>query len=174
MNRLIYRALSSRFGAHLELQILMRQTAKAFGVGAPKAARCSTPELLKAYAQFTSEEAVRALEHGDDLEALHQKLYQMACGLGKHLRRWLRPKDEKDCLAVIILLYRNIGIQMEEEAPGTICVRKCYFSAFYTPEVCAVISAIDQGIFAGVYQGGKLSFRERITEGHDVCRADFR
>ncbi|MCD8341452.1 MAG: hypothetical protein LUC87_04755 [Clostridiales bacterium] len=174
MNRLIYHALSSRPGARLELRILLHQTARAFGVDPPKAAGRSAPKLLKAYAQLTSEEAMRALEHGDDLEALHQKLYQMACALGKHLRRWLRPKDKEDCLAVIILLYRNIGIQIEEEVPGTFCVRKCYFSAFYTPEVCAVISAIDQGIFAGVYQGGTLAFRERITEGHNVCRADFR
>lgn len=174
MNRLIYHALSSRPGARLELQILLRQTAKAFGVEPPKGAGRSAPELLKAYAQFTSEKAVQAIQNGDDLEALHQKLYQMACALGSRLRRWLRPEDEEDCLAVIILLYRNIGIQIDKEAPGTFCVRKCYFSAFYAPEVCAVISAIDQGIFAGVYQGGTLAFRERITEGHDVCRADFR
>ncbi|MCD8224101.1 MAG: hypothetical protein LUC99_04485 [Clostridiales bacterium] len=174
MNRLIYRALSSRFGANLELQILMRQTAKAFGVDVPNAAGRSTPELLKAYAQFTAKEAMRAIQHGDDLETLHQKLYQMTYTLGSRLRRWLNPKDEKDCFSVIALLYRNIGIQICEESPGTVCVRKCYFSGFYTPEVCSVISAIDQGIFAGIYQSGKLTFRERITEGYDVCRADFR
>ena len=173
MNRLIYRVLSSRFGAHLELRILMWQTAKAFGAEVPKAAGRSTPELLKAYAQFTAKEAMRAIRHGDNLETLHQKLYQMTYTLGSRLRRWLRPKDEKDCLAIVILLYRNIGIQVEE-SPGTICVRKCYFSDFYTPEICSVISAIDQGIFAGTYQGGKLTFCERITEGCDVCRADFR
>ncbi len=174
MNRLIYSALSSRFGANLELRILMRQTAKAFGVGAPKAAGRSTPELLKAYAQFTAKEAMRAIQHGDNLETLHQKLYQMAYTLGSQLRRLLNPKDEKECFSVIALLYRNIGIQIDEETPGAFCVCKCYFSDFYTPEVCSVISAIDQGIFADIYQGGKLTFHERITEGCDVCRADFR
>lgn len=174
MNRLIYRTLSSRFGANLELRILMRQTAKAFVVDVPKATGRSVPERLKAYAQFTAKEAMRAMQHGDDLETLHQKLYQMAYTLGSRLRRWLNPKDEKECFSVIALLYHNIGIQMEGEAPGTICVRKCYFSDFYTPEICSVISAIDQGIFAGIYQGGKLTFHERITEGCAVCRADFR
>lgn len=174
MNRLIYRALSGRFGANLELRILMRQTAKAFGVDSPKTARCSTPELLKAYAQFTAKEAMQAIQHGDKLETLHQKLYQMTYTLGSRLRRLLNPKDEKECFSVITLLYRNIGIQICEESPGTVCVRKCYFSGFYTPEICSVISAIDQGIFAGIYQGGKLTFHERITEGCDVCRADFR
>lgn len=174
MNRLIYRILSSKFGANLELRILMRQTANAFGVEAPKAVVRSTSELLKIYAEFTAKEASRAIQHGDDLKTLHQKLYQMAYTLGSRLRRLLNPKDKKECFSVIALLYRNIGIQMEEKAPGTICVRKCYFSGFYTPEVCDLISAIDQGIFAGIYQGGKLTFHERITEGCDVCRADFR
>ncbi|MCD8346578.1 MAG: hypothetical protein LUD16_01265 [Lachnospiraceae bacterium] len=174
MNRLIYRALSGRFGAYLELQILMRQTAKAFGAEVPKAAGRSTPELLKVYAQFTAKEGMRAIQHGDNLETLHQKLYEMAYALGNQICRWLKPKDEKECFAVITLLYHNIRIQMEGEAPGTVCVRKCYFSDFYTPEICDLISAIDQGIFAGIYQNGKLTFRERITEGYDVCRADFR
>ncbi|MCD7824988.1 MAG: hypothetical protein LUH14_03385 [Clostridiaceae bacterium] len=200
MNRLIYCILSSRPGVRLELQILLRQTAKAFGVDAPEippiaerffncsascrrsegggvfrsAAECSAPELLRVYAQFTAEEAVRVIQNGDDLETLRQTLYQMAYNLGSHLRRWLSPKDEKECLAIVTLLYRNIGIQIEEEAPGTFCVRKCFFSDFYTPEVCSVISGIDRGIFAGIYRGGKLVFRERITEGCDVCRADFR
>ncbi|MCD8078811.1 MAG: hypothetical protein LUE63_10695 [Lachnospiraceae bacterium] len=174
MNRLIYRVLSSRFGANFELRILMRQTAKAFGVDVPNDAGRSTPELLKAYAQFTAKEAVRAMQDGDTLETLHQKLYQMAHALGSRLRRLLNPKDEKECFSVITLLYRNIGIQICEESPGTVCVRKCYFSGFYAPEVCDLISAIDQGIFAGIYQGGKLTFHERITEGCDVCRADFR
>lgn len=173
MNRLIYSALSSRFGANLELRILMRQTAKAFGAEVPKAAGRSTPERLKAYAQFTSKEAMRAIKHGDNLETLHQKLYQMAYTLGNHLRRLLTPKDEKDCFSIIALLYRNIGIQVEE-SPGAVCIRKCYFVDFYTPEICDLISAIDQGIFAGIYQGGKLIFHERITEGCGVCQADFR
>lgn len=174
MNRWIYHVLSGRFGVHLELRILMSQTGKAFGVNAPKAAGWSASKLLRAYAQFTAEEAMRVMQNENDLRVLHQKLYQMAYALGRRLRRWLRPKDEKDCLAIVTLLYRNIGIQIEEEASGIFCVRKCYFSGFYTPEVCSVISAIDQGIFAGIYQHGKLAFRERITEGCDVCRADFR
>ncbi|MCD7724713.1 MAG: hypothetical protein LUI12_04070 [Clostridiales bacterium] len=174
MNGIIYFVLSGRLGAWMELQILMRQTAKAFAVNAPKTAGLSAKEILKAYAQFTAKEALRAMQSGQNLETLCQKLYQMAYVLGSRLRRWLNPKNEEDCLAIITMLYRNIGIQICEEETGHFCVRKCYFSSFYTREICNVISAIDKGIFAGVYQGGKLSFRERITEGCSVCRADFR
>ncbi len=174
MNRLIFRLLSGRFGADLEIRILMRQTARAFGADAPKTAGLSAPELLKSYAQFTAKEAQHAIKSGQDLNLLHQKLYPMACRLGNRLRRWLRPQDEKECAAVIVLLYRNIGITVREEEPGKFCIPQCFFSAFYTPEVCSVISALDQGIFAGIFQGGTLSFRARITEGGDACRADFR
>ncbi len=174
MNRLIYRVLSGRLGAQLELRILMRQTANALSATAPKTSGLSSPELLKAYARFTAEEAARAIQNADNLEALHQKLYRMAYRLGSLLRKFMWPKDAQECSAIIAMLYSNIGIQMDEDAPGEFCVRKCYFSTFYTPEICAVISAIDQGVFAGVYQGGKLAFRERITEGCGMCRACFR
>lgn len=174
MNGLFYRVLSSRLGARLELLILTRQTAKAFGVAAPKNAGLSATELLKTYAKFTAEASTRALQNGHNPKLLRKKLYRKAYGMGSRLRRWLRPQNTQECLAIITLLYRNIGIQISEEAHGDFCVHKCYFSSFYTPEICAVMSAVDNGIFAGVYGGGKLVFNERITEGQKVCRADFR
>ncbi len=171
MNRPIYRLLSGDFGARFELRTLMRRTAEAFGTAAPKTSGRSAAELLKDYAQLTADEAMCAIRSGQDLGPLHQRLYQMTYRLGSSLRRWLRPKDEQECLAIIVMLYRNIGIAISEAAPGEFRVRECYFSSFYTPEVCAVVSAVDQGIFAGVYQGGDLVFRERITEGHEACTA---
>ncbi len=174
MNRLTEQLLSGRFGAGLEIRILMRQTAEVFGEKAPKTAGLSAAGLLKSYAQFTADAAAHALQSGRDLHALDQELYAMAFRLGNRLRRWMAPKNEQECMAVLILLYRNIGIAIREEPVGRICVQQCYFSAFYTPEICSVISAADRGIFAGVCQGGTLSFTERITEGHTVCRADFR
>ncbi|MCD7735553.1 MAG: hypothetical protein LUI07_01060, partial [Lachnospiraceae bacterium] len=99
------------------------------------------------------------------------RLYHMARHLGTQLRRGLKPENERECQAVIALLYRNIGIKIQESSPGEFTVQKCYFSTFYTPEICAVISAIDQGIFAGIYKKGSLTFRERITEGRHTCKA---
>ncbi len=173
MNRPVYHLLSGRFGAELELRILMRQSARALQTDAPKFSGHSAPDLLRKYARFTADEAARVLQSGQDLTLVYQRLNRMARRLGSSLRRWLRPKDERDCLAVIRLVYRNIGISINEEKPGEFCVLNCYFSDFYTPEVCAVISAVDAGIFSGIYQGGTLVFRERITEGKDVCRAWF-
>ncbi len=171
MNRVAYRLLSGNFGARFELRTLMRRTAEAFGVDEPKTAGLSAPELLRSYAQLTADAAACALQTGQDLESLHQRLYQMTYELGSSLRRWLRPSNEQERVAILVLLYRNIGITISEEDPREFCVSACYFSSFYTSEVCSVISAIDQGIFAGIYQGGTLVFRERITDGRAVCRA---
>ncbi len=174
MNRLIYHLLSGASGARLEIRILTRQTARVFDVDAPGTRGRSAAEDLKAYAQFTTDASAHALRSGQDIKVLRRKLYCMAYGLGSDLRRWMRPLDERECLAIVTLLYRNIGIQISEETPGTFRVSSCYFSAFYTPEICSLISAIDQGIFAGIYRGGKLTFHQRITEGQDTCRATLR
>ncbi len=171
MNRTVYNLLSSDFGARFELRTLIRRTAKTFGVDVPKTAGQTTEQLLGIYAQLTSDAAMHALQTEQDPELLHQRLYRMTYRLGCSLRRWLRPQNEQECAAILVALYRNIGITISEEGEREFCVHKCYFSSFYTPEVCSVISAIDQGIFAGIYQGGKLVFRERITEGHEVCSA---
>ncbi|MCC8015730.1 MAG: hypothetical protein LIO87_11165 [Eubacterium sp.] len=173
MNKLIYKILSGRFGAYLEIRILMRQTAKAFGVRPPKTCGISGKEMLKLYARFTASEAMRLIQNGYDTDILQQKLYNMAYNLGSRLRQWLKPKNKQECFAVIKLLYNNIGIVINEEALGQFRIEKCFFSACYTPEICAVISAADKGIFAGIYNGGRLNFCHRITEGYNECLANF-
>ncbi len=56
---------------------------------------------------------------------------------------------------------------------GEITISRCYFSSFYSPEVCQVMSAMDRGLLAGLAGGGELVFIERITEGQPCCRARF-
>ncbi len=172
MNHLLYRILSSKLGAYLEIKILMKQTAKVFGVKTPKNMGFSSSKLLKTYAQMTRDVSLNFIQSKQDRNQLQQNLYYMAFQLGSELRWWLRPQNNQDCFDIIEMLYRNIKISLCEQS-HTICVHQCYFSDFYTPEICSIISAIDQGIFAGVYQDGTLSFYKRMTEGHQVCVANF-
>ncbi len=173
MNRLMLRLLSSRLGADFEIRTLTRQTAAVFNMDAPRVKGISISKQLKNYACFTSNAARQAIENGEDLNELHQELYHMACGLGESLIRWMKPADERERQAIFVLLYRNLGITIREKRPNEFCVYKCYFAAFYSPEICDVISGIDQGIFAGILGGGTLTFHQRITEGCPVCRADL-
>ncbi len=165
MNRPLFHLLSGPLGADLEIRILMRLTARAFGVKEPKKAG------LRRYAKFSAAAARHALWGGEDLKRLHRELFRRACRLGRILRRCLRPRNEAECRDLVGQLYRNIGIVIREESPGRFCVPVCYFSAFYTPEICSVISAIDRGLFAGIYPGSRLTFRERMTEGRPACLA---
>ncbi len=171
MNKFAFHLLS--VGGDIEIRILMRQTARAFEVDVPKTAGLSTEDILRRYAIFTADESARAIWGGRDQQKLRRDLYRMAYRLGSSVRLLLRPRDDTECFSILTVLYRNIGIDIAQDSPGDIRVDKCYFSDFYTPGICSLISAIDKGIFAGVCHRGKLKFRERITGGSDACRAKF-
>ncbi|MCD7855359.1 MAG: hypothetical protein LUG66_07065 [Clostridiales bacterium] len=173
MNKFIYKILSRRLGAYFEIRILMRKTAEVFGVRPPKTCRASGEEKLKLYARFTASEVMRLIQSGYDINHVQQKLFNMAYNLGSSLRQRLKPKSKQECFSVIKLLYKNIGIVINEESLGKFCIEECFFSAYYTPETCAVISAADKGIFAGIYNGKRLSFSRRITEGYNECLANL-
>jgi choline dehydrogenase-like flavoprotein len=71
------------------------------------------------------------------------------------------------------VLYRGLGIDLKGSADGQIIIRRCFFARFYTPRVCALVSALDQGLMAGLAGGGELDFTQRLTEGACCCRARF-
>ena len=54
-----------------------------------------------------------------------------------------------------------------------VVVHDCFFSTEYSPEVCCLMCAVDDGIAAGISGGGGLSFTRRLTEGCPECRGRF-
>jgi hypothetical protein len=70
-------------------------------------------------------------------------------------------------------LYGILDIDLEGSDNGEITVRRCYFSSFYSPQVCQIMSAMDRGLLAGLSGTGELVFSQRITEGPTCCRAHF-
>ena len=146
----------------LVVRTLHRMTAKAMGVpfqgGKP---------VLQAYAVFTREQSVCADK------AAQERMYQSAYWKGSMIRRILWIRTDERAQRVLFWLYRNIGMELEGTCPGAVQVCRCYFSEFYTPEMCQVMSAMDRGIFAGLFGGGELTFESRITEGCPCCRAIF-
>ena len=63
---------------------------------------------------------------------------------------------------------------LQGDARGEVVINRCYFSRFFSSEVCRLMSAMDAGLFAGLSNGGVLTFSCRITEGQPCCRAHFR
>lgn len=156
------------------IRILHHMTAKAFQVPwkfhvSWKPAKTSS--MLQNYALFTQEQ-LRQLSK-EEIRAVQKRMYQISRCMGTWIRRLLFIRTDKQARRVVFWLYRNICIDLSGPCPGSITVNSCYFSQYYTPYMCRVISAMDKGIFSGIFGGGSLSFEERITEGHTCCSAVF-
>lgn len=156
------------------LRVLFRSTAAAFGCEPPSLGALSSEQCLLAYARFTAAHATSLLDGNGDVLRVQDQLYRHAYALGRVPGRLLRLDSLGDVMALGRLLYSVLDIDMDGSDDGGITIHRCYFSRFYSPEVCKVMSAMDRGLFAGLGNGGELAFSERITEGFACCRARLR
>jgi len=69
------------------------------------------------------------------------------------------------------VIYKMLKIEFHGDSHGDIVIKRCFFSTYYSSNVCHLISALDEGLLAGLSGGGQFSFSQRITEGYSVCRA---
>lgn len=156
----------------LELAALTRLAGRSFG--SPE-----SPAPVRLYGglpALTAENALRRYARltlccMERCEAYPSRLYEEAFRLGSRIRRITGFEDERDMERLVFCLYRNIGISMSGSIRDGFEIYGCYFSGFYTPEQCALMSNVDSGIVAGICGGGRLVFTERITEGCGRCRA---
>ena len=152
---------------------LFRSTAAAFRCDMPRLSGLSREQCLLEYARFTADRAEEALRDGSDLSELQGRLYRNAYRLGRAPGWLLRVRSVDDVMALGRFLYGILDIDFEGSGSGEITIGRCYFSSFYSPEVCQVMSAMDRGLLAGLAGAGELVFMERITEGRPCCRAHF-
>ncbi len=177
MKERISKKLLRRFEHHTpdfcqrwQLQTLMDLAAHSFGMPKEKLEKGSPQAALRQYADFTC----WCMRAGAGEE---EKLFRDAYRLGLRIRRITGLTDDGDLKRLIVLLYRNIGIRMSIEGKigtehtGELTVSGCYFSSYYSPQECRLMSSVDSGIVSGICGGGKLQFSRRLTEGCDVCLA---
>lgn len=150
---------------------LFRASADAFKCPAPAVKHRSYENCLRTYAVFTSEQAERALRDGRDIDEVKTRLFQNAYPLGAKLRKWTGARTLGDVMELGQILYKAIGVKIEGNRQGHVTVKHCYYSHFYSAQGCALISALDDGLFSGLSGGSRLTFSERITEGREYCRA---
>lgn len=155
------------------LRDLLSATAQAFGVDPPPTRGLSCGRLLHAYALFTREQCEKIWRENRDPGEVERRLFQNASNLGTVLRQRLRIRSRRDVIRVSRVLYKILGIAFEGRTDGNVIIQDCYFSRFYTGRVCRLVSALDAGAAAGISGGGRLVFSQRITEGHDSCRASL-
>ncbi len=155
------------------LKQLWHLTADAFGSSAPPLEEISLDKVLERYARFTREEAEKAIRRPEVREKVRERLYNNAFALGSELRKRYRIRSIRDALQMGRIIYRVLKIDFRGDGASGIVIRRCFFSSYYSAEVCALISALDEGMMAGLSSGMKLRFVERITDGNDCCTALF-
>ena len=163
-------ALCVKYGpewvTRLQLQVLLDATARAFAMPGKKIRSRTARGALREYAAFTG----KCMKYG---KADPKKVREEACRTGNLIRRITGFRKSRDIERLVFYLYSNLRISMSGHIPGEIIVSRCYFGRFYSPEQCALMSLVDEGIIAGISGGGRLEFAERITEGCGRCRACF-
>ncbi|HPG38315.1 MAG TPA: hypothetical protein PLP19_01970 [bacterium] len=157
-----------------KIRQLIKITAQAFQVETPDTGTLTYHECLHVFARFSGETAQRALQANADIQGIKSRLYKNACDMGIQLRRQLHIKTTAEVIQFTRILYKVIGIDYSCTPAGDVTIKRCYFSQFFNGEACRIFSALDEGVAAGLSNGGRLVFRERLTEGHSCCRADFR
>ena len=157
-----------------KLRELFALTAQAFQSEEPTLQGLSRKEFLEKYAFFTKENAEKLLDSKEKTKILQDQLYQKAFQMGCDLRKELRISSSEEFMAAARILYHLIGIDFHGKKTGQITIHKCYFSQFYSEDICKIISSLDRGILAGLSGGmGKLEFLDRLTSGAECCRAVF-
>lgn len=152
----------------IELQQLMNLTARAFGKPSKRIWTLPNDEALHVYAEYTRDHLQDNMN-----EQLLQRMNIEAYKMGRLLRSVFFLKQQADIERFTIALYRNIGIELDGSIPGQLCFRRCFFSHYYTPDICLAASALDDGIIRGLTGKGRLTFQQRITEGCKCCMATF-
>lgn len=156
-----------------KLNELFCLTSDAFGCEQVDIAPLPYKQALAKYAQTTKEQAEMYLSSGRSVEELKRRLYQNAYAWGKDLRKMLLIFSWKQANIAMKELYRLIDIELCYNTKGEVVITRCYFSNFYSAEICRLISALDAGLAAGLSGGGKLRFSQRITEGNSCCNGMF-
>jgi hypothetical protein len=148
---------------------LFSLTASAFSLQVPILDPFSYDKILHLYAVFTREAVEYALRNGIEIHTIQRRLFDGGCKMGNDVRRELRITSYSEAMSIARVLYRAIGIDFRAGAMGEVSVTQCFFSKFYSDKVCRVISALDEGLIAGLTGNRQFSFSQRITEGLPYC-----
>lgn len=149
-------------------------SARAFQCEAPQYQGLAFDQCLHHYARFTKEQVERFLNNSVNIDALKARLFQEAFQLGQELRKDFRIVDPDQVMVMMKIIYHLLGIEMRAISGTEVLIEHCFFSQYYCAQVCEVISALDQGLAAGLSDGGELSFYQRITAGRKCCKAHFK
>jgi len=155
------------------LQQLIRITASAFQSKPPDTSGKSYQQSLEEFALFTQKKAAEIIVSQENISKVKKRLYRNAFLMGYNIRKLLGILTKGEVMIISRKLYGFLQIDFQGDASGQIIIKKCFFSIYYTKDICQLISSLDEGILAGLSAGGKLSFNQRITEGTPCCQGQL-
>ena len=155
-----------------KLDMLFNATAEAFQVSPPSIRGLSYSDCLRLYARFTGEQTLKSIQQGDELK-VRSRLLCNARQIGQQFKADFNINTTEDVMRMGKLIYNLLKIDFQGESQGNIVIKRCFFSDYYTSDVCRVISSLDEGLLTGLAGGGKLNFSQRITGGNECCRANL-
>lgn len=151
----------------IQIQILIRVVSKSSNQKIKWVIFQPAKQALNIFALYT----MQAIQVSNDIEALKKSLYQNAYQIGKLCKRLLHVSDTDLLRELIVVLYQNIGIRLQWIDMHHFAVSECYFSKYYSADICHVMSNMDAGIISGLLNMNYLQFSQRITEGKPMCKA---
>jgi hypothetical protein len=154
-----------------KIRELFEITGKAFQCSIPPLHGLNYKDLLKEYALFSKEQCENLVRESKNIHEIKRELYQHALKEGIKLRKNLHLKGMNEIMNASKLFYSILGISFSGKESGEIAIAKCYFSKYFSPQVCGIISSLDEGVAEGLSQGKKLYFNYKITEGRTCCKA---
>jgi hypothetical protein len=155
-----------------KLSLLFQATADAFRVGVPELEGLSYGESLKLYAQFSAALAERSIREGSSGK-VQSRLFQNARRLGQQFKADFKLHNPDEGMQLGAVIYKVLKMEFQGDSLGNIVIKRCFFSNYYSNEVCRFVSALDEGLLVGLLGGGKLGFSQRITAGYPCCKARF-
>jgi hypothetical protein len=155
-----------------KLDQLFTATADAFQVPPLPLKGYSHDECLEKYARFTAGNAAEVIKRGE-VQQVKERLHCNAGRIGRDLRRELGVVTMEELMQACRVIYKALKIEFQGDSCGQVQIRSCFFSSFYSPEVCSLISSLDEGLLSGLSGGLKLEFSRRITEGNACCTAQL-
>lgn len=153
---------------------LFTLAARAFGCDAVFVSGLPYGGMTEEFAMFTAKQSLKCLKDDASASEAARRLRESAFDFGREIRSVLGLKTRSEVMRAARLLYRILGIDFRGASDGGIIIAKCGFARFYSPDICEFISALDEGMLAGLAGGGTLSFKGRITGDLPSCTAIFR
>lgn len=153
------------------LRELFDVTAEAFQCKAPTLEGLPFNECLRRYALFTKENAEELINRGQNFE-ISLRLYKGAYALAQKLRKNYHLDSVEDIIRMAKIVYGILNIDFRSNPQGEIVIKRCFFSVFYSREICRMISSLDEGFLEGL-SGGTFRFSQRITDGKECCLAQI-